>query len=815
MIQLYLSAPRRICIAFATLLSLVSHAVFADVTLYSQNFNTCTGLFASGWTTFSIPVGASWTLGTPTNPDAMGSTMNGSCFLYFDDDLMGSNALPNGVWLRSAAINTADYAKITLEFDLHFRAHDVLTSSLEVYASTSTTVSGNPIAIYRESVTGNLYSQNAHQVLDISAYRGATTYIFFLYKDGGGQSWWAGIDNFVINGTSSVTCANAETITAGSACTIGANSPNTFNGALPSCNTNTDGAVWYKFTAPSAAVTINTHAAFNDILTVFGGTCAGLTEIACQSNDLYGFEGESKYLTGLSTGNTYYLRLSGITNTFGATQGSFCLEVLNGGSTPAPPGNDLCSNAIPLALNQTCTNANANSFAGMENPLPSLDNKADHSIWYTFAAPASGNVKITSNADFSDVLTLFSGSCAGTLTEVAGTDMGRELRASGLTPSATYYLQVSSNFNSVMGSVCVAVQSLPAIPANDACANAVLLTVGAANCTPGTNLMATMDGPNPSCEIFPDASIWYRFVAPASGKIRINSGAEFVHNVALYSGSCGSLTPFTCLDNPNRCGAPTLITGLTPAATYYIQITSAKNPFGYVYGDVCVRITDGNITPVKTKVKAIPEGLYNLNTGLLNTTLNSLGVIPTEQPFNQPPWNYAGSECINIPPANMADWVLLELRSAANSNTVIDRKAALLLTDGTIADSGDDGVTFLNAASGNYYIAVRHRNHIAVLSSAAVTLPNTATYSFSSAAGQAMGANQLKNMGNGIYALRAGDFNADGVATVADFNLFMAESSGINGYFNADANADRMVTIADFNLYQPNAGAIGMPQIRY
>ncbi|OWY19261.1 hypothetical protein C7N43_29475 [Sphingobacteriales bacterium UPWRP_1] len=793
----------------------VSKPAFADVTLYSQNFNTCTGLVASGWTTFSIPAGANWTLGTPANPDAMGSTMNGSCFVYFDDDILGNNALANGVWLRSAAVNTTGYAKITLEFDLHFRAHDVLTSSLEVYASTSTTVSGDPIAIYRESVTGSLYSQNAHQVLDISDYRGATTYIFFLYKDGGGQSWWAGIDNFVINGTSSVTCANAETITPGNTCAAGANALNTFNGAMPSCNTNTDGAVWYKFTAPSPAVTINTHAAFNDLLTVFGGTCAALTEIACQGSDLYGFEGERKYLTGLTAGNTYYLRISGITNTFGAPQGSFCLEVLNGGSNPVAPGNDLCNNAIPLTLNQTCTTANANNNANFDGPVPALNNKADHNIWYSFAAPASGNVLITADANFSDVLTLFSGNCAGTLTEVAGTDMGRELRASALTPAATYYLQVSSNFNSVQGSVCVEVISLPAVPANDACANAVLLTVGATNCTPGTNIMATMDGPNPTCEIFPDASIWYRFVAPASGKIRLNTGAGFVHTAALYSGNCASLTPFACIDNPDRCGAPVLITGLTPAATYYLQISSAKNPFGYVYGDVCVRITDGNINPVKAKVKAIPEGLYDLNTGLLRTTLNSLGVIPTEQPFNQLPWNYAGSECINIPPSNMADWVLLELRSAANSNTVIDRKAALLLSDGTITDIGDDGITFLNAAAGNYYIVVRHRNHIAVLSNAPVTLPNTTAYSFSSAAGQAMGANQLKNMGNGVFALRAGDFNADGVATVADFNLFMSESAGVNGYFGADANSDRMVTIADFNLYQPNAGAIGMPQIRY
>jgi len=786
----------------------------ADSVLYTQNFNSCTGLAASGWTTYSLPAGANWTLGTPTNPDAMGSTMNGSCFVFFDDDLLGNTTQANGVWLRSPSVNTSAYAKITLEFDLHFRKHEVLNSSLEIYVSTSTTVPGTPIATYRENVSGTLYSQNTHQTLDISAFRGSTTYVFFKYKDGGGQSWWAGIDNFEIKGTSSVTCANAETLIVSGNCTSGANALNTFNGTLPSCETDTDGAVWYKFTAPSSNITFTTNATFNDVVTIFSGSCAGLTEIACFNNDVFGFEGESKYLTGLSNGATYYVRISGATHTFGAAQGGFCLSLINGGSNSTPPGNDLCINSVPLIMNQTCT-VGQNLFADMDGPIPSLNNKADHSIWYNFTAPASGSVVISSGANFAETLTLFSGNCAG-LTEVACNDMGRELYASGLSSGNVYYLQVSSFFNSLWGDVCVRVSNIPSgAPTNDVCSNSTLLSVGATACTSGSNLLATMDGPTPSCNIFPDASIWYRFVAPASGQVRISSGADFNHTVSLYTGSCGSLTQVVCLENPDKCGDPVLVSNLTSGTTYYVQIASVKNAFGYLYGNVCVRITNGNISPVKVKVKAMLEGAYDTNTGLLTNNLNSLGVLPLAQPYSGGPWNYAGQECLNFPPVNMVDWVLVELRSAANSNTVFDKKAAVLLTDGSIVDPGSDGVSFWNVSPASYFIVVRHRNHLDVISSATVAIPNSSAYSFTAAATQAMGTNQLKNLGTGIFALHSGDLNGDGVITVSDYNLFVQQSSFVNGYYPADASLDRSVTVADFNYYQPNASILGVSQIRY
>ena len=57
--------------------------------------------------------------------------------------------------------------------------------------------------------------------------------------------------------------------------------------------------------------------------------------------------------------------------------------------------------------------------------------------------------------------------------------------------------------------------------------------------------------------------------------------------------------------------------------------------------------------------------------------------------------------------------------------------------------------------------------------------------------------------------------NADGVITVADFNIYKPESSKIKLYLRSDLNLDGNVTVADFNFYKANSSKIGHPLIKY
>lgn len=216
------------------------------------------------------------------------------------------------------------------------------------------------------------------------------------------------------------------------------------------------------------------------------------------------------------------------------------------------------------------------------------------------------------------------------------------------------------------------------------------------------------------------------------------------------------------------------------------------------------------------------EGPYINTTGLMRTDLANASLIPLAQPYHTAPWNYPGIETITNNPPTLVDWILVELRDPTDNTIVIETKAALLLNDGSIVSTDwvsnptNTQFQFTTATAGNaYYLVVRHRNHLDVISANAVTFPTTAPFHFSEPANINGGTGQLADLGNDIYGLFAGDFNGDGVITVADYNIYQTQASAINQYVIADCSLDKSVTVSDFNLYQVNASQIGVSPIRY
>lgn len=201
----------------------------------------------------------------------------------------------------------------------------------------------------------------------------------------------------------------------------------------------------------------------------------------------------------------------------------------------------------------------------------------------------------------------------------------------------------------------------------------------------------------------------------------------------------------------------------------------------------------------------------------MTTTLRTTNLLPTAQPYNRPPWNYYGTETVSAFPTNTTDWVLLELRPAATPGTITEQRAALILNNGNIVDTdGSAGVKFYNLGQGgNYFVVLRHRNHLAVASATAVSLPNATAYNFKTSANVSGGAAQMVALSGGNFGLIPADFDSNGVVTVADFNYFIPQSGGISVYSDADANMDGAVTVTDYNLFSQNAGKIGITLIRY
>ncbi len=195
------------------------------------------------------------------------------------------------------------------------------------------------------------------------------------------------------------------------------------------------------------------------------------------------------------------------------------------------------------------------------------------------------------------------------------------------------------------------------------------------------------------------------------------------------------------------------------------------------------------------------EGYYD-GSGLSNA-LNQLGILPTEQPYNVAPFNYTGNESVSSFAPDIVDWVLLELRDANDDSNVIDRKAGLINTAGSIIDSSGSGpLVFDNALAGDYSVVVFHRGHVAVMSANPVSLPNTGLDLTTSTAA-VRGIEQTVSS-NGAFVMRAGDYNGSGTVNFGDFILWLSNNNILNTYLFIDGDGNGTINFVDFILWLSN-----------
>jgi len=249
-------------------------------------------------------------------------------------------------------------------------------------------------------------------------------------------------------------------------------------------------------------------------------------------------------------------------------------------------------------------------------------------------------------------------------------------------------------------------------------------------------------------------------------------------------------------------------TGTYPVGTYQANIIITSNdPDEGQQAISCIMIISNGMN---VSIKAIIEGPFNVSS--MTTGINA--ILPLAQPYNAVPWNYNGTESVAAMPANVVDWVLVELRdasTAANATlaTRIARKAALLLNNGSIvATDGTSPLFFSNSVLNNLYVVIHHRNHLSILSANAVTLTGeNYTYDFTTSSVQAHGTNAQKELTDGYFGMWNGDINGNGTIGNDDLTPLWNTNAGKTGYYPADLNFDRQVNNRDKDSYwQPNVG---------
>ncbi len=219
-------------------------------------------------------------------------------------------------------------------------------------------------------------------------------------------------------------------------------------------------------------------------------------------------------------------------------------------------------------------------------------------------------------------------------------------------------------------------------------------------------------------------------------------------------------------------------------------------------------------TSLTLNLKVYLEGAYNGS--IMQGDLNGLGLLPLAQPYSVPPWNYFGSEeVLSIPGTNIIDWLLIELRDAPSAAqaipaTTVYRSAVFVKSDGSIQNiDGSTELTFPVSITDSLYVVIRHRDHLDIMSSIALTESGGSySYDFTTGSGKVYGGESgYKEIATGVWGMVAGDINADGIIDINDKSAGWKLQGGFSGFQTADLNLDGQVNNPDKNTYWlPNIG---------
>ncbi|WP_431132924.1 FG-GAP-like repeat-containing protein [Psychroserpens mesophilus] len=164
-------------------------------------------------------------------------------------------------------------------------------------------------------------------------------------------------------------------------------------------------------------------------------------------------------------------------------------------------------------------------------------------------------------------------------------------------------------------------------------------------------------------------------------------------------------------------------------------------------------------------------------------------------------FNTTGSDAI-------VDWVFVELRDKDDNTLVVDSQSALLQRDGDVVDvDGLSPLTF-DQDQDSYYVVIKHRNHLGLMSAASYALsPSNTVIDLSLNPNTVEGAsNAVVALANGKYGMYAGDFDSNQQIQNSDASGVIQLIGG-SGYSNADMDVNTQIQNSDVNsLINPNIG---------
>lgn len=214
------------------------------------------------------------------------------------------------------------------------------------------------------------------------------------------------------------------------------------------------------------------------------------------------------------------------------------------------------------------------------------------------------------------------------------------------------------------------------------------------------------------------------------------------------------------------------------------------------------------------QVRALLEGPYDSTNGLMHDSLRVAGLLPLTEPYTAAGYVHVGgggeattAEVLSTTGANaIVDWVVLELRDATDPTVVVATQSALIQRDGDIVGTDGTSPVQFSVAVKDYHIAVRHRNHLGVMTAAPHRVSvATKSYDLTDGSVAMFGTEATVDMG-GVHLLWTGNVQPDDLikytGSANDRDPILARIGGtvatnvVTGYFPEDVNLDGRVSYA-------------------
>ncbi len=346
---------------------------------------------------------------------------------------------------------------------------------------------------------------------------------------------------------------------------------------------------WYQFTADQTQYRLRLASAPNVRVSmeVLAGTCGSFTPVTggtctsptspspAQQNDT---TREIK-ITGLTLGVTYFVRVGG--NSVNAGAYNLCMKAV------VPPVNNECEGAKELAIATGMANIalTGTNLLDVSQSRPGCTGTAEDDLWYTFEAttPDIGALTIF-NFNDQHVLQVFTGACDNLIQisctqQLNNSNFRAGFQLKNLTPGTRYRMRlygpsINNNIGNGQFTQNIGLYAINS-PANDACANAIVLTPAAnKTCTAVTGLTVDAANTRASCNDGNTRDVWFRFEATAASHFLQIWGALYDPIIELLHGTCESLTSIACFNDATPQIGRRQFNNLVPGTTYFIKVSS-------------------------------------------------------------------------------------------------------------------------------------------------------------------------------------------------------------------------------------------------